>query len=114
MRGLKVIVAVAALALVVVVTSAMADPPTPADPAGAILGLVPAHGQFAHGGSGSGGSNLVYHSGPVMHTNGTYAIYWIPSGYAVSANYQGVISGFLSNVATDSGKASNVYASDTQ
>ena len=57
---------------------------------------------------------LVYHNGPVMHTNKVYAIYWIPTGYTVSANYQSLINGFFSNVAADSGKTSNVYFSDTQ
>jgi hypothetical protein len=63
--------------------------------------------------AGAGG-NLAYHNGPVMHTNTVYAIYWIPSGYSVSANYQSVINGFFQNVAADSGKTSNVYYSDTQ
>ncbi len=61
-----------------------------------------------------GSGNLSYHNGPVMHTNKVYAIYWIPSGYTVSANYQSLIDGFFQNVSADSGKTSNVYYSDTQ
>jgi hypothetical protein len=59
-------------------------------------------------------SNLTYHNGPVMHTNTVYAIYWIPSGFSVSANYKNLIDGFFQNVATDNGKTTNVYYSDTQ
>ena len=59
-------------------------------------------------------NNLVYHNGPVMHTNTVYAIYWIPSGFSVSANYKNIIDGFFQNVATDKGKTTNVYYSDTQ
>jgi hypothetical protein len=49
-----------------------------------------------------------------MHTNSVRAIYWIPSGYSVSAQYRSLIDGFFANVAADSGKTSNVYYSDTQ
>ncbi|MBV8597216.1 MAG: hypothetical protein JO017_00190, partial [Actinobacteria bacterium] len=31
---------------------------------------------------------LTYHGGSVMRTNKTYAIYWVPSGYSVSTNYE--------------------------
>jgi hypothetical protein len=61
-----------------------------------------------------GVGNLTYHGGPVMHTNTTYAIYWIPSGFSVSSPYESTINGFFQNVATASGSSSNVYASDTQ
>lgn len=59
--------------------------------------------------------NLVYHGGPVMHSNNTYAIYWDPpTPSALTGNYDGdwksLINGFLSNVAADSGDLSNVYA----
>jgi hypothetical protein len=59
-------------------------------------------------------SNLTYHNGPVMHTNATYAIYWIPSGYSVQSGYQSVINGYFSNVAAASGQSSNVYWAGTQ
>jgi len=67
----------------------------------------------ASAGARSGG-NLTYHNGPVMHTNTTYAIYWQPAGYNMSADYQSVINGFFQNVAADSGKTSNVYYSTAQ
>lgn len=57
---------------------------------------------------------LQYHGGPVMHTNSTYAIFWFPPGATASAGYRRLITGYLQNVAADSGKLSNVYASTTQ
>ncbi len=79
---------------------------------GQILGIVPS----LHLGSTqlSFGTNLRYHNGPVEHTNTVYAIYWVPSGYTVSANYRSLIDGFFTNVAAASGATSNVYYSDTQ
>jgi hypothetical protein len=91
---------------------ALAAPATPSDPHGRILGVVPSHG-FAHF-SRTGSSNLSYHSGPVMRTNATYAIYWEPPGSSVSAKYNSLIDGFLGDVAADNGLMSNVYFSDTQ
>src|SRR5581483_11678513 len=82
---------------------------------GKILGLVHARGgRHAHAARFGSSSNLTYHNGPVMHANTVHAIYWIPSGYSVSANYRSVIDGFFGNVAGDSGKTTNVYYSDTQ
>ena len=70
-----------------------------------ILGMVlPAH---ASGGSLGAGA-LKYHNGPVMHVNTSYAIYWVPSGYSVSSDYQSLINRFFTDVAADSGKTSNV------
>ena len=108
---LRVAVAFAALAAAAAVP-ASADPPLPQNPAGVMLGVVPAHGQASK--RGGGGSGLVYHNGPVMRTNVAYAIYWVPSGYSVSAGYRSTIDGFFANVAADSGRTSNVYWSDTQ
>jgi hypothetical protein len=58
--------------------------------------------------------NLAYHEGPVLHTNTTYAIYWVPSGSTVSAKYTSLINGFLTNVALASGASTNVFATATQ
>jgi hypothetical protein len=95
-----------------IAVSAQAAPPSAKNPAGKIRGVVPAHGQASRLAKTS--SNLLYHSGAVMHTNSVYAIYWVPSGYPVQSGYQGVINGFFGNVAKDSGQRSNVYFSDTQ
>jgi hypothetical protein len=102
-----------ALLLGIGVTTALADQPSPDNPAGKLLGVVPTHGQASGKPAGSG-SNLNYHNGPVMQTNTVYAIYWVPSGYSVSAGYQSVIDGFFTNVAQASGNTTNVYYSDTQ
>ncbi len=61
-----------------------------------------------------GSGKLIYHGGLVQHTNKVYAIYWIPSGYTVSANYVTLINRFFTDVAAASGQTSNVYFSDTQ
>lgn len=92
--------------------SAFADSPTPSNPAGPDLGVVPVHGsKAAH--ARTGGSNLTYHGGAVMGTNTTHAIYWGPAS-SFASGYQTVIDGFLGNVAAASGLSSNVYWSDTQ
>src|SRR4051812_3348042 len=57
---------------------------------------------------------LTYHSGPVMHTNTTYAIYWVPAGSSVSANYRSIIDTYFQNVAADSGKTTNLYATSAE
>lgn len=94
--------------------SASASTPTPTSPAGHIGGVVPPH-DAAHTSSSSGGaSNLSYHNGPVMLSNHVYVIYWVPSGYSVSGNYESIINQFFTDVATASGSLSNVYATDNQ
>ena len=37
-------------------------------------------------------------------------IFWVPPGYSARQNYQSVINGYLSNVAADSGKPTNVFS----
>jgi hypothetical protein len=83
--------------------------------AGSIRGVVPSRQAVkAAAASPQGTPPLIYHGGPVMHTNKTYAIYWVPSGYSVSANYRTIIDRYLGDVAAASGSTSNVYATDTQ
>jgi hypothetical protein len=60
------------------------------------------------------GIPLVYHGGPVMVTNKTYAIYWKPAGFSMAPGYDTTINQYFTDVAHDSGLGSNVYASDTQ
>ena len=79
---------------------------------GKALGLVKAHTAGTRISRGSG--NLLYHNGPVEHTNKTYAIYWIPSGYSTASGYSTVINQYFTDVAADSGKTSNVYYTATQ
>src|SRR6059058_2792402 len=111
MVRLAAVLSVLVLALVASAT-AFAQPPSPAHPVGHTRGVVPSHNEA--GRFKSGGSNLSYHGGPVIRTNQTFAIYWVPPGYSTSANYEPTIDGFLGNVAAASGLNSNVYFSDTQ
>jgi hypothetical protein len=95
----------------------MAARPSPSNPAGKALGIVPVHGKSGNATRlSSAGSNLSWHNGPVMHSNTVHAIYWIPSGYSVSASYRSTIDGFFANVAAAaaSGSSNDVYFSDTQ
>jgi hypothetical protein len=62
----------------------------------------------------NGLGNLRYHNGPVEHTNKTYAIYWVPSGYTMASGYSSLINQFFGDVAADSGKTTNVYYTGTQ
>ena len=59
--------------------------------------------------------NLTYHGGALVigpHT--THVVYWQPPGYTVTANYHTLIERYLTDVAADSSRATNVYATDTQ
>src|SRR5581483_10706759 len=78
----------------------------------AALGVVRVRGGSASTMLGSG--NLTYHGGPVMRTNQTYAIYWVPPGYSIASGYDTLINQYLGDVATASGQSSNVYATDTE
>jgi hypothetical protein len=60
------------------------------------------------------GGNLVYHGGPVMRTNKTFAIYWIPSGWSMVSGYRSTINRYFVDVARDSGGTRNVYSTLTQ
>ena len=59
-------------------------------------------------------TNLSYHGGPVMRTNRIHPIFWLPSGESMASGYQTLISSYLQNVATASGRPDNVYYSDSQ
>lgn len=88
--------------------------PSPEEQHGPPLGVVPPHGQARLASGATTGTNLSYHSGPVMHSNTVYAIFWIPFGYTASSGYTTLITGFFKNVAAASGSTSNVYYSTTQ
>ena len=83
-----------------------AKPQTPAN----IGGVVPVKGKQ----SPFAGIPLVYHGGPVMLTNKSYAIYWKPAGYSMASGYDTTINQYFTDVAHDSGLGSNVYAAATQ
>ncbi len=57
-----------------------------------------------------GGTQLVNaEDGPVMHSVTTHAIYWDPNGEFTS-DTKGIVDGFFSDLAHDSGRATNVFA----
>ena len=58
---------------------------------------------------------LLYHGGPVMGTKQTgplfvTPIFWTPAGHPMDAAYTSIIRQYLSDVAADSGKHTNVYS----
>lgn len=57
---------------------------------------------------------LIYHGGPVMHSQTAYGIFWAPSGYSFPSGYRAAIESYLENVAADSLKPSNVYSVSAQ
>jgi hypothetical protein len=59
-------------------------------------------------GAPEGGGPLLKHSGPVMHSSNTHVIYWDPNGEFTTTT-KGIVDGFFTNVAHDSGLASNVF-----
>jgi hypothetical protein len=57
------------------------------------------------------GAALDYQSGPVMQTNRTHIIFWNPSGsFTWDQGYQQLMIQFLTDVAADSHKSTNVYS----
>src|ERR1700719_4551088 len=52
--------------------------------------------------------NLSYHGGPVMHGVTTHVVYWDPSG-EFTATTKGIVNKFFTDVANDSGLATNVF-----
>lgn len=111
---------VASALAVALVTPAGARGATPASgsmglPSRNILGLVPVHSPSGRVARPYLQANpLIYHGSSVMRTNQTYAVYWDPASYTMSANYRSIIDGYLQNVAAASGTTGNVYATDTE
>ncbi|HLY49235.1 MAG TPA: hypothetical protein VKR21_08565 [Solirubrobacteraceae bacterium] len=62
----------------------------------------------------SAGGVLLYHGGPVLHSEAPYLIYWTPAGHSIPSSNQTVLNQYLSDVAIDSGGTDNVYAVLTQ
>jgi hypothetical protein len=107
----RAMVGFAALAVLIVVTTAPATA-APPETARHIGGVVHARGLAAQ--AAAPVNNLTWHGGPVLHANTTFSIYWRPTGYSFGAGYIATINGFLKNVAAASGSSSNVYFSDGQ
>ena len=54
-------------------------------------------------------SPLTYHGGPVMHSVSTHVVFWDPEGEFMPTT-KGIVSKFFTDVAHDSGLATNVFA----
>ena len=56
-------------------------------------------------------ADLPYGGGPVLHSNRTHVIFWAPadSGLAFDPGYESLIETFLTDVAADSHRTTNVY-----
>jgi hypothetical protein len=109
---MKTVLCLAALAAGLIgVSAAQASSPTTHN--AKVLGMAFAHHIHAAS-TPSGDGPLLYHNGPVMHTNTTYAVYWVPPGYSMEAGYSTLIDQFFTDVAADSGKTTNVYSTATQ
>ena len=62
---------------------------------------------------------LLKHAGVVMGAAGTGTvtvtpIWWLPTGYSVSSGYRDLVEQFISDVAADSGTATNVFSPMTE
>ena len=105
----------AAVAAVALVAAALAISATaaPAQASGrrflAIAPDVPSHAHI-HPQLDLRRDNLPYGGGPVLHANRTHVIFWAPPGMAFDPGYQTLIDTFLTDVAADSRKTSNVYS----
>ncbi len=62
----------------------------------------------------TGSPPLIYHGGPVMKSQEAFAIFWAPSGFSFPSGYEKAIETYLEDVASDSGKSSNVYSVSAQ
>ena len=100
MKRLLVFACLLALAAVAALTGALSSAHgSTAQVPSRIGGVVPVRGAQLPG----AGIPLLYHGGPVMVTNKTYAIYWKPSGFSMAPGYDTTINQFFTDVAHDSG-----------
>ena len=92
----------------------------------AVARLAPRHGRFLGilpsgsarfknvAGTANGTPPLVYHGGPVQHSETVYAIFWAPSGHYLPGSYRSTVAQYFGDVAHDSYGTGNVYAASTQ
>jgi hypothetical protein len=77
-------------------------------------------GGIATSGPYGGSPPLLDHGGPIMSTPSVSSrvvitpIFWAPPGFSFTASYKNVILKYLGDVAADSGKVTNVFATNTQ
>lgn len=70
-----------------------------------------AHLKAAKGAKSSSTGVLLYHNGPVLHSETAYLIYWEPTGttHVVSPSSQTVLNQYLTDASKDSGGTDNVF-----
>ena len=103
--------AAAALALPAAASHAATHAAAPAKAVGGLVPDVPTGGHLRRPPTARIASNLPYGGGPVLHSNRTHLIFWQPagSGLTYDPGYEAQAETFLSNVAADSRKPTNVY-----
>jgi hypothetical protein len=62
----------------------------------------------------SAAGSLSWHGGPVVHSSAPYLVFWTPPGESIPASSQSLLERYLTDVAVDSGKSSNVFGVDRQ
>jgi hypothetical protein len=105
------------VAAVIGVPAAVAQAPHGIQTGGSVIGgVVPVLGSAGQvqPAISNGDPPLIWHGGPVMHTNKVYAIFWQPPGHSLTTNYKNVIKQYFKDVAAASGQTTNVYFAATQ
>ncbi len=64
--------------------------------------------QFMAQGLGDNG-DVDYNGGPVLHSSDPFLVFWDPSGTGIPAPARNLLEQYLTDVATDSGEADDVY-----
>lgn len=59
--------------------------------------------------SQSSAGTLVWNGGPVLHSSAPYLLFWTPGGEVIPNSTQSLLARYFTDVAADSGTASNVY-----
>ena len=67
------------------------------------LGLIGDPGALAASG------HLQWYRGPVVHSSRPYLVFWTPKGESIPASSESLLERYLTDVAADSGKSSNVF-----
>ena len=81
----------------------------------AILGVLPSRAPgVAAAASPKVQSPVIHHGGVVQHWANTTAIFWAPNATSFPGNYQTIVTKFLTDVAADSFKPTNVFGAGTQ
>jgi PKD repeat protein len=79
-------------------------------PGAAIAGSVSATHAAGLAAASFSWSNLSYQGGPVMHSSDPYVIFWAPGTETIPSPWQSLIERYFTDVAGDSGQATNAYA----